>query len=343
VTAAAPDPLAEALLERVHPIVATRWTGAELRDAAPLRGGQSSHTVLVTLHGAPVEHVVVKVAPPGLEPVGNRDVLRQARALDAAAALPGVPVPDVLGRDPGAPPEVPPLFVMDFVDGDNCEPLMDREVRCPAADVTERFRAAARMLAILHAAPVDELGLGDEPVVELTNEVDRWSRALETIPPDLCPGAHDLATRLAACVPAARDPVLVHGDWRLGNMLAIGGEIRAVIDWEIWSRSDPRLDLAWFLLGADPDHVSTVRLPESVGVPAVAALCDEYGAAGGALADLAWFEALVRLKLAAVWGLIAKRELARPNPRAIARRFADWIPPTVVRGSALLDDHQRQC
>jgi hypothetical protein len=44
-----------------------------------------------------------------------------------------------------------------------------------------------------------------------------------------------------------------------------------------------------------------------------------------------------------VWGLIAKRELARPNPRRIARRFADWIPPTVVRGSALLDDYQRQC
>jgi aminoglycoside phosphotransferase (APT) family kinase protein len=126
-------------------------------------------------------------------------------------------------------------------------------------------------------------------------------------------------------------------------MLAVGREIRAVIDWEIWSRSDPRLDLAWFLLGADPNHVSTVRPPETVGVPTVATLCREYGAAGRALPDLAWFEALVRLKLAAVWGLIAKRELARPNPRRIAQRFADWIPPTVVRGSALLDDYQRQC
>jgi aminoglycoside phosphotransferase (APT) family kinase protein len=230
---------------------------------------------------------------------------------------------------------------MAFVEGDGCEPLMDREVRCPAADVTHRMLAAVRMLGNLHAAPVDELG--DEPVIELAQEVERWSRALDTVPPELCPGALDLAARLARSVPAAVDPVLVHGDWRLGNMLAVGGEIRAVIDWEIWSRSDPRLDLAWFLLGADPNHVSTVRPPATVGVPTVAALCREYGAAGRALADLAWFEALVRLKLAAVWGLIAKRELARPNPRRIARRFADWIPPTVVRGCARLDDYQRQC
>jgi hypothetical protein len=80
-----------------------------------------------------------------------------------------------------------------------------------------------------------------------------------------------------------------------------------------------------------------------VGVPTVGALCDEYGAAGGALGARPWFEALVRLKLVAVWGLIAKRELARPNPRGIARRFAGWIPPTVLRGSALLDDYQHQC
>jgi aminoglycoside phosphotransferase (APT) family kinase protein len=343
VTAGALDAQAEDLRERVHRIVAARWTSAAARELAPLRGGQSSHTLLVTLQGAPVDHVVVKVAPPGLEPVGNRDVLRQAHALDAVSALPRVPVPDVLGRDPGAPPDVPPLFVMAFVEGDSCEPLMDREVRCPAADVTQRFVAAVRMLAILHAAPVDELGLGDEPVVELVHEVERWSRAVDTIPTELCPGAHDLAAQLGASVPPTVDPVLVHGDWRLGNMLAVGREIRAVIDWEIWSRSDPRLDLAWFLLGADPDHVSTVRRPEAVGVPTVAALCDEYGATGGELQDLPWFEALVRLKLAAVWGLIAKRELARPNPRAIARRFADWIPPTVVRGSELLARHQRSC
>ena len=342
-TADAPDALADDLLERVHRIVAARWTNAEARRAAPLRGGQSSHTVLVTLHDAPVEHVVAKVAPPGLEPVGNRDVLRHARALDAVAALPGVPVPEVLGRDPGAPPEVPPLFVMEFVEGDNCEPAMDREVRCSPTDVGNRFRDATRMLAVLHAAPMDELGLADEPVVELSHEVARWTRALETVPPELCPGALDLAERLAARVPASVPSVLVHGDWRLGNMLALGGEIRGVIDWEIWSRSDPRLDLAWFLLGADSEHVSTVRSPAAAGVPSLAALCDEYRDAGGAVADLQWFEALVRLKLAAVWGLIAKRELARPTPRRVARRFADWIPPTVVRGSALLDDYQRRC
>jgi len=342
-TADVTDALGEQLLARVRGLVAERWPSAAARSVEPLRGGQSSHTLLVTLTRAPVERVVVKVAPPGLAPTGNRDVLRQARALDAVTRLPDVPVPAVLARDAGAPPDVPPLFVMEFVEGDNCEPAMDREVRCSRTDATRRFRDAARMLAVLHAAPMDGLGLGDEPVHELAHEVQRWARALETLPADLCPGALDLAERLAACLPASVPSVLVHGDWRLGNMLAVGSEIRGVIDWEIWSRSDPRLDLAWFLLGADPEHVSTVRPPAAVGVPSPAALGDEYLDAGGVVVDLPWFAALVRLKLAAVWGLIAKRELARPNPRPIARRFADWIPPVVERGSAVLDDYQRQC
>ncbi len=49
------------------------------------------------------------------------------------------------------------------------------------------------------------------------------------------------------------DPAIVHGDFRLGNLLAHGTEIKAIIDWEIWTVGDPRVDVGWFLINADPD------------------------------------------------------------------------------------------
>ena len=45
----------------------------------------------------------------------------------------------------------------------------------------------------------------------------------------------------------------MHGDFRLGNLLADDQGINAVVDWEIWSVGDPRVDVGWFLINADPD------------------------------------------------------------------------------------------
>ena len=110
------------LTERLAPIGAT--------DVQPLSGGASSLTYTAVLGGSAVlsgddrRRVVVKVAPAGLAPVRNRDVLRQARLLRALGPT-AVPVPEVLWEDAGDPPEVPPLFVMSFVEGTSLEPLFD--------------------------------------------------------------------------------------------------------------------------------------------------------------------------------------------------------------------------
>src|SRR5689334_18160411 len=90
-----------------------RLSGNGIGDVSPLAGGASS----LTFRGVrDRQTVVIKVAPPGVEPVAHRDVLRQARILKALAATP-VPVPKVLWEDPGRPPEIPPLFVMSHVEG----------------------------------------------------------------------------------------------------------------------------------------------------------------------------------------------------------------------------------
>ena len=102
-----------------------RLAGADITDVTPLAGGASSLTFGGTRDG---RKVVIKVAPPGVEPVAHRDVLRQARIIKALAGT-RVPVPEVLWEDAGDPPHAPPLFVMSHVEGDCAEPLFDGVAR----------------------------------------------------------------------------------------------------------------------------------------------------------------------------------------------------------------------
>jgi aminoglycoside phosphotransferase (APT) family kinase protein len=222
-----------------------------VRDLRPLAGGASSLTYTAT---AGERRVVVKVAPAGVPPVRNRDVLRQARLLRALTGT-AVPVPDVLWEDTGAPPDVPPLFVMSFVAGSSPEPLFDLDDADETAEVAARMQNAARLLADLHALAPATIGLGTEPVVTPGEEVERWCRLLATVD---APAWDDVAAALRAAEPPALAPAVVHGDFRLGNMLATGARINAVIDWELWTIGDPRVDVGWFLVNADPD---TYRRP----------------------------------------------------------------------------------
>src|SRR5262249_42553612 len=165
-------------------------------DVRPLTGGASSLTYTATIRG---DRVVVKVAPPGIPPTGNRDVLRQARLLRALGPT-NVPVPRVLWENAGNPPNVPPLFVMSFVEGDSLEPLFDIDVdgRHDSSAVANRMRDAARTMARLHALEPSALGLVGEPSGDLTNEVDRWCRSLETVDPGLAPDWPQIAVALHA-------------------------------------------------------------------------------------------------------------------------------------------------
>ena len=280
-------------------------------EVVRLPGGASSLTYAAT---TPSGRVVVKVAPAGLEPVRNRDVLRQARVLRLLQDTP-VPVPHVVWEDPGAPPEVPPLFVMAHVEGSSLEPLFDEGDDDPNV-VADRMLDAARVLRALHeVAPP-----AGEPVTSLDDEVGRWTRLLETVDQALVPGWSAVAERLLATQPAAVAPSIVHGDFRLGNCLSVGPEVAAVIDWEIWSVGDPRVDLGWFLLQADPDTYR--RGTRYAGLlPSPADLLTAYGAVEGA----EWFVRLASFKSAATWSLIVKHDPTR------ARDIAPLLPGLLAR------------
>lgn len=278
---------------------------------------------------------MVKVAPPGHVPIAHRDVLRQARIIRTLRPT-AVPVPEILFDDPGEPPQVPPLFVMSFSDGISVEPLFDAADAGLEAAVAERFRQAARALAALHRLSPVELGLADEPVVAPAAEVDKWCRTLETVDPALSPGWPDVAETLRAATPPPIAPAVVHGDFRLGNLLADGRGITAVIDWEIWSVGDPRVDVGWFLINSDPDTYRRIT-PYRGTTPPVPELAAEYQEAlGGNAPHLAWFQALACFKSTATWSLIVKHNRRRATPDPELEAMAASLPALLAKARQYL-------
>jgi aminoglycoside phosphotransferase (APT) family kinase protein len=315
--------------------LAERLASRGVEDLRPLRGGASSLTYVGTLAGDGERRVVVKVAPAGVAPVRNRNVLRQAPLLRALHPT-TVPVPEVLSEDSGAPPEVPPLFVMAFVEGTSLEPLFDREANEEEALVAERMRNAAETMAKLHSLRPNAVGLAGEPVIALGGEIDRWCRVLETVDPELAPGWESVAGALHATEPPALPGAVVHGDFRLGNMLAVGPHVAAVIDWEIWSVGDPRVDVGWFLVNADPaTYRRATRYTDSLPEPSELAAI--YARAlGSDIPNLRWFEALACFKSTATWSLIVKHNRRRSPPDPAVEEMVSTLPHLLARAQELL-------
>ena len=114
------------------------------------------------------------------------------------------------------------------------------------------FGNAAAIMARLHRIEPGAVGLESEPVIGPSAEVERWCHTLETVDAALVPGWRGVAAALESSAPSALPAAIVHGDFRLGNLLAVDDRITAVIDWEIWSVGDPRVDAGWFLINCDP-------------------------------------------------------------------------------------------
>ncbi len=292
---------------------AQHWAPAcAISDVQPLTGGASSLTFTGLVTGGPVENerIVLKVAPPGLEPVRNRDVARQARLMRALDGAPGVRVPSVYFEDDGDPPDVPPFHAMNVVAGECLEPLLQAPSPEVMPLVADRAFAAARMLAALHRVDPDAVGLAAERRTSLEDEIKRWTRAFETVDERMNARYLEAEELLFATMPPALPDAVCHGDYRLGNMLCDGGEVRALIDWEIWSLSDPRLDLAWFLFFTPEAKHPMASNPGPTGMPAADALLDAYVAESGATpTNLEWFHCLIRYKEAAATALLIKRML----------------------------------
>ena len=244
------------------------------------------------------------VAPP--DPAGGDPATGGTTVLDVAvqaavlrrAATAGVPVPAVVWADPDGDVLGAPALLATRVEG---ETLPRRILRDPAlADARGRFADdCGRVLAALHRVDVGALGLpAPDPLDAVRRSLDGTG---EPRP------AFELAWAwLGATRPAATGDGLVHGDFRLGNLIVGPDGVRAVLDWELAHVGDPLEDLGWLCSTA----WRFGEEPPVGGMGRREALYAAYEAAGGVAVDPAaarWWEVLASLS----WGVICMRQARR--------------------------------
>lgn len=319
-----PDLLESHLAARVALVLRRERPGLEVGRLARLPGGHSGLTYRLETGDGPL---VVKSVPSGQKAIGRHDMLRQARMI-AALAPTGMPVPAVVATDDAEPA----WFAMELVAGESLEPVLD-DPEVPPALAAARMLRAAQILPALHDVPLDKVPVDADPLSPL-DELARWARTMAAVPPELVPDAERLHARLLGSVPAAVAPTLVHGDYRLGNLLCHGAEPAALIDWEIWSVGDPRVELGWFLVFADGSNFPGVGR-EVPGLPSADALVSAYAADGRAVDELAWFEALGRYKMAAIMGHNLRRHLEGRHHDPDQERLPDTIRRLIETGLSI--------
>jgi aminoglycoside phosphotransferase (APT) family kinase protein len=229
-----------------------RWLESELDLGGTLEhevisGGASNLTIGVTVGD---QELVVRRPPIGAFLPSANDVSREFRYLDALQGS-GVPVPEVLGFCADVEVMGAPFYVMRRVHGVvPHEPavLADRSPE-DCRTVSERY---VDVLRTLHAVDPDIAGPGD-PVKQaayLERQVARWTDQWHRAKEADAAVIDELAAQLRDRLPPSGPPTIVHGDYRLGNVMIASDapEIVAVFDWEMATVGDPLADVGYALL-----------------------------------------------------------------------------------------------
>jgi aminoglycoside phosphotransferase (APT) family kinase protein len=303
---AAPVAVDATFADRVAYAAATTFGWCTVSDLRVLAGGHSGLTHVVDLRTTSGRvSAVVRATPPGRRPVGRHDVLRQARIMGALGRNSDVPVPAVLFTDAGDPP----FFGCELVPGVAIDPILgDPQPGETPELIAASWTAAIELLARLHTTPLEQVGVADEPR-EPGDEVEIWARTMRAAKLEDDRLATRLEAALRATTPSRTTTGLVHGDFRLGNILMDGAEPRAIIDWEIWSVGDPAVDLGWLVQFTDAETYPGIGR-DVPGTPTAEEVVARYcEAAGRDPRSVAWFLALGCFKLAAIQAHNRRRHL----------------------------------
>ncbi len=293
-----------------------RWLSARVEVEAPLaftaiQGGRSNLTFLV--EDAVGRRWVLRRPPLHGVLESAHDMGREHRIVEALAGS-AVPVPPVVGLDADGDVLGAPFYVMDFVDG----PIARDRAAAERLPLEVRARAADALvdrLVDLHGIVPEAVGLGDlgrhDGYVE--RQLRRWQGQYDKgrardIP--LIPEVHD---RLAADVPRAQAVAIVHGDYRLDNViLSPDGDVRAVLDWELCTLGDPLADVGLLQVYWADIRIPLVDPPNLVdGFPSREHLAARYAERSPLdLSELDYYVAFGYWKLAVILEGVYSRFLA---------------------------------
>ncbi len=213
-----------------------------------ITGGHSNLTYRVV--GANGSTFVLRRPPLGAVLATAHDMGREHRIISGIGNT-SVPVPDALGLCEDEEVNGAPFYVMSYVDG---EVLHDAEVaeEVTSDDVRGRIsESVVDVLAALHTADPDTIGLGELGRKEayLDRQLKRWAGQWEKTKTRELPGMERAHELLVTTKPEQRYTGVVHGDYRLGNMLIdpATGSVEAVLDWELCTLGDVLADVGYLL------------------------------------------------------------------------------------------------
>ena len=289
-----------------------------------ISGGASNLTIGVTVGGV---ELVVRRPPVGAFLPSANDVSREYRYLTALKGTP-VPVPEALAFCDDVEVIGAPFYVMRRLHG-----VVPHDPSALAHLSPEEGRAVSEryvdVLRLIHEVDVDAVGLGDaarrtgyleRQVVRWT---DQWHRAKEHDEPVI----DELGRRLAASLPASGPATIVHGDYRLGNVMVAGTDVVGVFDWEMATLGDPLADvgyaLLWWGTRDRPPYNPSQAVADLPGFLTADEVCRRYGADPDAVR---FHVALAAFKLTIIGeGNRARaRRLGAELPAASGIPLAEW-------------------
>jgi aminoglycoside phosphotransferase (APT) family kinase protein len=272
-------------------------------EATLIAGGKSNLTYVVTDRSG---EWIVRRPPLGHVLATAHDMSREFRVMTALRDT-AVPVPLTYGLCTDDAVLGAPFYVMERVAGTPYRRAEELEVL--GADRTRAIsERLVDILASLHAVDPAAVGRADfgRPEGYLGRQVARWKKQLDASHTRDLPLAEELHARLAADVPEESAAGIVHGDFRLDNVLVDEhDELRAVLDWEMATLGDPLADLALMLvyhrLGAAADSNAVSNVSAAPGFLDERAVIERYAAGSDRdLSRFGFYLGLATFKLAAI-------------------------------------------
>jgi aminoglycoside phosphotransferase (APT) family kinase protein len=219
--------------------------------------GQSNITTIVG--DAAGRQWVMREPPAGDAPATAHDIAREARILCALAST-GIPVPRVFGTGRG--PSGSAFLVMEKAPGAALENEDDAR-RLDPSERRELGLQVAATLGRLHRLDPAILGVPRSTTPYLVRQLRRvtesWNHHGISCPHDADWQA--VRAQLGDRLPSAAAPVVMHGDFRLSNLLVADSAVTAVLDWELCTIGDPMADLAWLLDDWRPPEEPAIVMP----------------------------------------------------------------------------------
>ena len=304
--------LAHALEEVLRPVLGD----TTVEDVQRLTGGASRTTWAFTAtEDGRARKLILRT--------GARDDIHASMELEAAvqqrAAAAGAPVPHILAADNSPEAVGNPYLICDAIAG---ETIVRRIFRgLDDAGRARLLQQCAEALAAIHRADPDGVGLA------APDDLAEWRARLDEIG-DTTPTFEWTFRRLADQRPDPSPMRLIHGDFRMGNLIVDDSGLAAVLDWELTHIGEVYEDLAWFCIRA-----WRFGAPEALGaggLGSVETFLRAYEQAAGTALDRAafrWWLTVATLR----WGVIcryqAERHLSGENPSvelaAIGRRVSE--------------------